>query len=332
MDTMKNRLLIALLSMILIATPMWAIDKNTSKQLSNAEKMDYSRTNRYWGPNTFYCYAPGKVINKMADNSLSHMRDLTGISREDTYTELKKQGFTEIPRTKKTTWYKNYKGMKETYFLAPDKSYILRPTYEDLYMSPTKPNGEYMYATNYIERYVLIPKEDSEKVIEAIWQFLRELRELKVGLGTFGSNFKKANPKAYPSERVMSGSWTGFQAGTWVLANVKGKIQGFWQNNEEILRRTIAEPEFHFVANGYETDFDYALFVDLTKEGYVLNYAVICVPLHNLVPGQTWQIEYPKRVTEIKNAFKSNTDAIATYKTAPFPPTLHDLDKLLHIK
>ncbi|MCF7832285.1 MAG: hypothetical protein K9N05_01755, partial [Candidatus Marinimicrobia bacterium] len=108
--------------------------------------------------------------------------------------------------------------------------------------------------------------------------------------------------------------------------------QGFWQNNEEILRRTIGEPEFHFVANGYETNYDYALVVDLTKEGYVLNYVVICVPLHNLVPGQTWQVEYPKRVTEIKNAFKSNIDAIATYKTAPFPPTLHDLDELLHIK
>lgn len=325
---MTKKIGFSIIALLLICAPVWS--QKSGK--SNAEQMNYARTTKYWGPGTFYKYAPGKPINKMADNSLSHMRDLIGISREDCYTELAKQGFVEVPATKKKTWYKHLKGIGSKYYYSPDKSYILEPIFEDLYMSPVKNDGQYAYATRGVVKHILIPAEDSEKVIEAIWQFLRDLNELKVGLGSFGSNFKKADANAYPMQRVMSGGWTGIRAGSWLLRNDNGKLQGHWGNNEEILRRTIGMPEFHFVTNGYETDFIYNLFVDLTKNGYVLRYDVASQTLTNLPPGTTWDMKYPELVKTYKMNIKADKDAVATYKKAPFPPVLENLDELLHIK
>ncbi|MBI9067831.1 MAG: hypothetical protein JEZ09_11105 [Salinivirgaceae bacterium] len=328
---MKKGLTLVIVALIFICAPTWAQNKKNTKQLSNAEKMAYERTNKYWGPGTYYCYAPGKPINKMADNSLSHMRDLTGISREDFYTEIAKQGFVEIPKTKKKTWYKQ-KGLRSSYFYPNDKSYILEPNFEDLYYSPVKENGEYAYAVKTVVRYELYSVQDKEKVIEAIWQFVRELKELKVVLGSFGSNYKKADPKAYPLQRVMSAGWTGFRAGTWLLRTDNGKVQGHWGDNEEILRRTLGMPEFHLVAEGIETDFGYYLMVDLTKEGYVLRYQVSAPTMNNLAPGNTWVKEYPMLKYVYKNGVDADKNAIDLYKNAPFPPVLHDLDKMLHLK
>ena len=292
--------------------------------------MGYERPNKYWGPGTFYCYAPGKPLNKMADNALSHMRDLTGISREDFYTEIAKQGFVEVPQTKKKTWYKQLKGLGEHYY-SSDKSYILEPGFEDLYMSPVKNDGKYEYASKTIVMKVLVPTKDSLKVVDAIWQFVREIKELNALLGTFGSDFKKADPKAYPMQRIGSAGWTGLRAGSWVLTNINGKLQGHWCNNEEILRRTMGMPEFHFVTEGWEPEFYYNLMVDLTEDGYVLRYQVSAQTLTNLPPGVTWKVEYPRTVLPYKNGIKADKDAVALYKKDPFPPVLEDLDKLLHI-
>lgn len=332
---MINKLIITLLLLISISTAIWAQKpKNNSKKTtlsqSNAEKMAYERTNKYWGPGTFYCYAPGKPLNKLADNALSHMRDLTGISREDFYTEIAKQGFVEVPQTKKKTWYKQLKGLGEHYY-APNKSYVLEPAFEDLYMSPVKEDGKYAYASKGVVTKVLIPLEDSLKVVEAILQFVRDVKELNAALGTFGSNFKNADPKAYPIQRIGSAGWTGIRAGTWLLRTVDGKLLGHWGNNEEILRRTMGMPEFHFVTEGVEPDFWYGLMVDLTKDGYILRYQVNAQTLTNLPPGVTWKVEYPRTVLSYNNAIKADKDAVAIYKKAPFPPVLEDLDKVLHI-
>lgn len=325
---MKLKLTIALVALLFICTPTWAQTKKTSK----AEKMGYSRSNNYWGPGTFYCYAPGKPINKMADNMLSHMRDLTGISREDFYTELTKQDFTALPQTKKKTWYKPTKSVKLEHFYSPDKSYILEPSFEDLYMSPVKKDGTYAYVTKNVVRYELIPIEDSLEVIEHIWQFLRDLRELDVVLGSFNSNYKKADPKAYPFQRAATAGWTGFRAGTWVLTTVDGKLKGIWGDNEEIIHRTIGMPEFRFVADGWETDFCYSLIINLTKEGYVLRYQVIAQTISNLAPGNTWKLEYPILEQVYNNGVTSDKKAVDLFKNAPFPPVLYDLNTLLHIK
>lgn len=334
---MKHRLILSMAALIFICAPTWAQKSKTSATkttsfLSNAEDMSYARATKYWGPGTFYLYAPGKPINKTANNALSNMRGLIGISREDCNTEIAKQSFSAVPETKKKTWYKPLKGIGGKYYYSPDKSFIIEPIFEDLYMSPVKEDGKYAYATKGVVRHVLIPTENSDEVIEHIWQFLRDIKELGLGLGTFGSNFKNADPKAYPIQRVMSGSWTGFRAGSWLLRNNGGKVEGVWGNNEEILRRTIGMPEFHFVTNGYETDFNYSLFVDLTKDGYVLRYEVVSATLSNLVPGTTWQMKYPELIKVYKMGIKANEDAIETYKKAPFPPVLEDLDKLLHLK
>lgn len=331
---MKHRSIIIIVALVFICAPAWAQKKTSTKEVSKAEEMGYSRTNKYWGPGTFYAYAPGKPINKMADNSISHMRDLTGISREDCLIELTKQGFNELDQSKKRTWYKEVKGLvaNSKYFYPADKSYILQTSFEDLYMSPVKENGEYAYATKSVTRLQLIPAEDSLKVIEAVWQYLRELKELNVVLGTFGSNFKNSDFKAYPIEIIGTGGWTGFQAGTWLLRSVDGKVQGMYENNEAILHRTIAMPEFHLGVLGHGQDFAYSLIVNLTKEGYLLRYDVIAITVSNLPPGVTWEMEYPKVVQEYKNGVKADKDNVDIFKKAPFPPVLHDLNTLLHIK
>jgi len=329
---MKHKPIIVLAALLFICTPSWGQKRRSAKQVAKAEQMPYARTTKYWGPGTFYCYAPGKPINKMADNSISHMRDLTGISRDDFFTEMIKQSFSKIPYTKKKTWYKPSKHKELHYFSSADKSYILEPDFEDLYMSPVKDNGEYEYAVKNVVRYELIPADESQKVIDAIFKFMGDLRELKVTLGTFGSNFKKADPKAYPIERVMSGGWTGICAGTWLLRSVDGKLQGIWGNNEEILGRTISKPDFHFVTDAYEPDFYYNLMVDLTKYGYVLRYQVSAVTLTNLPPGNTWEKEYPKMLQIYKNAVQAEKNTINLYKKAPFPPVIHDLKKIIHLK
>lgn len=328
---MRRTLIFSLIVLFQLSITVMAQKSKPSVLLSKAEKMGYERSNKYWGPKTFYCYSPGKVLNKMADNSISNMRDLTGISREDFRKELEKQGFEEVPKTKKKTWYKPIKGLSEHYY-SPDKTYLIEPDFEDLYMSPVKEDGQYAYATKGVVKWQLIPLKDSLKVVEAIWQFLRDARELKTLLGTFGSNFKKADHKAYPIQRVMSGGWAGIRAGTWLLRTVDGKMQGHWGNNEEIIRRTMGMPQFHFVTDAWEQDFVYSLMIDLTNNGYVLRYQVSDMTLTNLPPGVTWQKKYPELVEHYKRALKTEKGAVELYKKAPFPPSLEDMDKLLKIK
>ncbi len=300
---------------------------------SNAEKMGYARTNKYWGPGTFYLYAPGKPNNKMANNAESAIRDLTGISDVDFYAELAKEGFTEIPKKESVkTWFNDTKDKERKYYYSSDKSYVLEPSIKDMYRSPATENGKYAFASHTVIRWVLIPREDSLKVMEAIWQYLRDLNEMKVLLSTYASNFKKADPKAYPIQRAGSAGWTGLRAGTFVLKMVDGKPKGYWERNEDIVRRTIGMAEFHLVILGVEADFGYSLNVKLQKEGYVLSYIVMANNFGDLEPGNTWAKQYPIDLKNYLAGVKMDKDNVNTYKTAPLPPKLEDLNKVLHMK
>lgn len=324
---MKQKLFFSFVAIFFFCVPVWA-----QKTLSNAEKMGYSRTNKYWGPGTFYLYAPGKPNNKMADNSVSHMRDLTGISAEDFYTEIAKQGFVEVPKKEEKKWFNDTKNKNRKFYYSPDKSYILEPGIKDMFRSPATEDGKYAYASDYVSRFVLIPKADSLKVINEIWQFLRDLNEMKAILSIFGSNFKNADTKSYPIQRASSSGWTGMRAGSYVLVVQDGKSIIKWENNETIIRRTIGKPEFELHVLGQETDFVYSLVVRLQKEGYVLIYNVLACNFGDLEPGNNWTKEYPNKVKEYNLGVKKDKDNVDIYKKAPFPPVLEDLNKLLHIK
>jgi hypothetical protein len=229
---MKQKIILPFLVLVLICTSALAQKAKTVAKkpttstgaLSTAEKMGYVRTNKYWGPGTFYLYAPGKSNNKMANTPESAMRDLTGLMDEDFYKELEKQGFVEVPKKEALkTWFNNSKNKDKKYYYSPDKSYILEPAIKDMWRSPKMESGKLAFVTHSMTRWILIPKEDSLKVEEAIWQYLRDLREMKVLLSTFGSNFKKADPKAFPIQRVGTAGWNGLRAGSWALTMEGGK-------------------------------------------------------------------------------------------------------------
>lgn len=333
---MKCKSLLILAVLVFICTPIWAQKKKNNTKAatqSNAEKMGYARTNKYWGPGTYYLYAPGKPNNKMANNTESAMRDLIGISDTDLYTEIAKQGFVEIPKKESVkTWFNRTKNKERSYYYSSDKSYVLETSVKDMYKSPTMENGKYAYASHAVSRLILIPKQDSLKVIEAAWQFLRDLKEMNVLLSSFGSNFKKADPKAFPIQRTGTAGWTGLRAGSWSLTTVDGKLQGHWEANEDILRRTIAMPELEVSITGVEVDFFYTLIIKLEKEGYVLNYSVGTILLGELEPSNSWVKEYLSQQKEYNMGVKADKDNVEVYRKAPFPPVLKDLNTLLHIK
>jgi len=323
---MTRKIFFSLIVLISISASTCAQSK------SNAEKMGYARTSKYWGPGTFYCYAPGKPNNAMANNKESAMRDLTGISADDFYKEIAKQGFVEVPKKDVEKWFNENNSKDRKFYYAPDKSYILIPGIQGLSRSPATENGSGTLVSSSVSRTMLIPAQDSLKVIEAIWQYLRDLNEMKVIMSSFGSTFKKANPKAYPIEQAGASGWTSLRAGSFVLRTVDGKVTGNWESVEDIVRRTIGKPEFVLKILAMETDFGYTLFVKLQKEGYVLNYEVKANNFGDLEPGNNWQKEYPKNVEEYKTGVKMDKDAVNIYKKAPTPPVLQDLNKLLHIK
>lgn len=333
---MKSKLLFFLPVLIFICTPIWAQKSKTktpTSTKSNAEKMGYARTNKYWGPGTYYLYAPGKPNKKMVNNSESAMRDLIGISDADLYTEIAKQGFVEIPKKESVkTWFNRTKNKERNYYYSSDKSYILQTSVKDMHNSPRMENGEYASASHAVNRWVLIPKKDSLKVMDATWQFLRDLKEMDVLLTNFVSNFKKADPKAFPIQRAGTAGWTGLRAGSWALTMVDGKPQGHWEASEDIIRRTIGMPEFELKILSLEVDFYYILHVKLEKEGYVLNYSVGTVLFGELEPSDSWAKEYPRQQKEYNGGVKTDKDNVEVYKKAPFPPVLEDLNKLLHIK
>jgi hypothetical protein len=154
---------------------------------------------------------------------------------------------------------------------------------------------------------------------------------MKLTLGTFGSTFKKAKTKVYPIEVAGSAGWSGLRAGSFVLRMVDGKTVGTWERTEDIMRRTIGNPEFELIALGSEADFGYSMRVRLQKEGYVLSYDVIAITLSTLEPGANWQDEHKRRVLEDKNGIAMYQQAIDLYKKAPSPPVLEDLNHALHI-
>lgn len=321
--------------LICICASAWAQKKKstaskTTTTLSKAEKMGYARTNKYWGPGTYYCYAPGKPNNKMAVNAETDMRDLTGISTNDFYNEVAKQGFIEVPKKETKAWFKGSKSNDVKFYYSPDKSYILQPGICEMYNSPKTETGQPALAISNVIRYVLIPEKDSTKVIDAIWQYLRDLKETDVILSTFSSDFKKAELKVYPIQRAGSSGWTGMRAGSFVLKMVDGKPKGYWENNETIIHRTIGMPQFKLVVLGMETDFVYMLQVKLQKEGYVLSYSVGAITIGNLEPSNTWIKEYPHDIEVYQTGLKGDKAAVDLYKKSPLPPVLLSMDKLLH--
>ena len=297
---------------------------------SNAEKMGYARTNEYWGPGTYYNFAPGVTHMKMVNNAESAMRDLTGISREDCLTELAKQGFTEVPSKEVQKWFDPTRSKDIKYFYAPDKSYILFPSFKELDKS-AKP-GFMPYAAVDMVRYILIPKEDSLKVMEMAWQYLRDIYNMKLLLTSFGSTFKKADFKAYPIEKAGSTGWNSMRAGSFVLRMVDGKPIMNWDSNENIVRRTIGKPDFQLLIMAMEIDFNYMLQVKLQKEGYVLRYEVVALTLKTLEPGANWVDEHKRLTMGFTGGETMDKQAVENYKKAPFPPVLEDINYLLHIQ
>jgi hypothetical protein len=332
---MNRFLLFSLITLLSVSTSVLAQKKKSKTkkvtvEQSIAEKMGYARTNKYWGPGTYYAFAPGAVNNKMAVNHETAMRDLTGISREDCITELGKQGFVAVPPKEIEKWYGKPKDKSNVYYYSPDKSYILFPQYQDMEKSA---QPDYMpYAVKSISRFVLLPKQDSAKVIEMAWQYMRDLHDMKVILASFGSTFKKADPKAYPSEVAGSTGWTSMRAGTFLLRMIDKKPVGTWTRNEDIVRRTIGNNEYELNIMGSEIDFAYRMHVMLQKEGYVIRYDIIALTMATLEPGANWQDEHKKNTEAYKMGEKADKDAVALYKKAPLPPVLEDLNKLLHIK
>ena len=292
--------------------------------------MGYARTNKYWGPGTYYCFAPGVPIAKMVNTQESAMRDLTGLSREDCYKELTKQGFVAVPPKEVEKWFNENKSKDKEFFYSPDKSYILTPQFCDMYHS--QKDGYMPYATNGASRFVLVPKKDSLKVIEMAWQFLRDIHSMKAIMASFGSTFKKADPKAYPIQKAGASGWASMRAGSFVLKMVDGKAKGYYERNEDIVRRTIGNPEFELRILGAETDFGYDMHVMLKKEGYVIIYTVVAITINNLEPGDNWKSRHKIIVDEFNMGLKGEKTAVDAYKKAPMPPVLEDLDKLLHIK
>ena len=334
---MKQKLIISFALLICISITSLAQkpkSKTTASKaagaLSNADKMGYARTNQYWGPGTYYCFAPGAPNNRYANTPESAMRDLTGISREDVNTELAKQGFVEVPKKEMKKWFNENNSKDKKLYYSADKSYILDPQIKDMYNSAK--NGYTPYASSSMTRYVLIPTQDSTKVLDAIWKYLRDLNDMKVILSSFGSTFKKADPKSYPIQRAGSSGWASMRAGTFVLKMVDGKPKGYWESNEDIVRRTIGKPEFKLEILGMETDFWYGMKVNLTKEGYVLYYNVVAGTMADLEPGSNWTTEHKSLVAQYTGGVKMDKEAVDIYKKAPLPPVLMDMDKLLHRK
>lgn len=336
-----NKLTLSFLVLIFISTSVLAqkpkpksktttTTKTVVKELSKAEKMGYARTNKYWGPGTYYCFAPGVPNAKMVNTQESAMRDLTGISREDCYTELSKQGFVAVPPKEVQKWFNETKSKDNNYFYSTDKSYILRVAFNDMFNSQYK--GDMPFSTDYIERYVLVPKQDSLKVIDMAWQYLRDLYNMKILMASFNSTYKNCDPKSYPIQQTGSTGWNSMRAGSYVLRNIGGKVTINWDRNEEIVRRTIGKPEFKLIITGMETDFGYTMNVKLQKEGYVVTYMVGATTLSNLEPGTNWIDKHKENVVEYNGSMKMDKEAIELYKKAPFPPVLEDINKLLKIK
>jgi hypothetical protein len=335
---MKRNLILSIVVLIFICVSTWAqkpkapAKKPSTPQsaMTSSEKMGYARTNKYWGPGTYYCFAPGTPQNKMANNQETAIRDLTGISREDCFTELAKQGYTEVPPKEVQRWFNENKSKDKKFYYSPDKSYILQPQIVDMEKSATK--DFIPYASESMMRYVLLPKQDSLKMLEMVWQYMRDLYEMKPVLVSFGTTFKKADPKAYPIEQVGSSGWNSLRAGTFVLKVVDGKPKGFWDHTENIIRRTMGKPEFDLRVLAMETDFTYSLRVNLQKEGYVLQYYTIATCMLTLEPGSNWVAEHKMRTASYVGSQKMEKDAIELYKKAPLPPVLEDLNKLLHAR
>jgi len=298
--------------------------------LSVAEKMPYARTNKHWGPGTYYSFAPGKPNVKMEVNGITAMRDLTGISREDCLAEITKQGYTGIPPKEVPKWFYSSKSKEVCFYYSPDKSSILYPGFLDMYNS--KFTNPMPFATERSVDQQLLPITDSVKVLDMAWQYMRDLYDLKIQM-TFSSNFKKFNPKAWPTEMTGTNGWNGFRAGTAsALRMVDGKPRIDYTRNEAIIRRTIGKPEFRWMIMGYETDFGYSMEVNLKKEGYVITYTVISKTMSNLEPGSNWVAKHKDDVKEMQLGEKGDKDIIEIYKKAPMPPKMEDLNMLLHTR
>ena len=305
--------------------------KKVDAQLSKAEKMGYARTNKYWGPATFYSFAPGKPNNKMANTKESAMRDLTGLTSDDFHTEITKQGFVAVPPSEVKRWFNDNNSKNKKFYYAPDKSYILFPSIKTMDRSSSMPDGSKALASSSMTRYVLIPKQDSLRVLDSICQYLRDLNQMKVMLTYYSSKFKRSQSEVYPFEQAEASNWTSFRAGSWVQKMVDGKPKNYWERHEDIVRRTMGKPDFDLWIHGEELEFVYGMHVMLQKEGYILSYQLVALTLGDLEPGSNWRKEHQFLEAHYNAILKIDKQALDQYK-GKLPPNIESLDKLLHLK
>jgi len=332
---MKHNLVFLFVVLFCTYTSSWAqkpkttpVKKAPAQALTRAQKMGYVRTNKYWGPGTYYCFAPGTPVNKTIANTETAFRDFTGLSRDDFFAEIADQGYTAVPPKEVQRWFNETNSKEMKFYYSPDKSFILSAVIRDMYMSNTV--GSRSFGVGSIVRYILIPKQDSLKVLDLTWEYMRELYEMKTCLQKYSSTFKKAKTKVYPIEQAAISGWTSMRAGTYVLRMVDGKPKGAYMRNEDIVRRTMGNTDFKLEIQGVEIDFGYSLIVKLQKEGYVLRYDSGSGPMGTLEGGENWIDEHKLGVAAYTGGLKMDADAVGIYKKAPLPPVLEDIKKLLH--
>lgn len=305
---MKHKLiLIAFIALTCISSVTVYAQKSPSakpvakpeKCTTNFNKLIHERVKPpYWGPGTYFAFAPGKSEVCKFDNDFSTLLDMLGNETKYFYQRIVELGHKPVtsPKAVEKRFQKRVKNTN-CYFMfngAPDTLLYIGES-ENIYEN----NQEAM--VNLAVKIWYIPLDKKEEVVKTIWRYLNIAHQMNQKTsGIYVSLMQsaaKVDIKATYPQGFGTGSWKGI-----CMPYMKTVFpEGFGKpgyngpgpnyelyNYQDILRANLTAKGFYTELELQEADFLYQLNISLQKEGYLCELNARGKLMDCLPPGNTW--------------------------------------------
>lgn len=269
------------------------------KCTTNFNKQVHERANPpYWGPGTYFAYAPGKSVVCKFDNDFSVLLDMLGHETEYFYSRMPDLGHKRVINHKtvdkrfqklvrKTDCYFMYNGAPDTLIYIGESQNVWANNQKSM--------------VNMASKIWYIPIQNKEEVVKTVWRYLNLGYEIHnstsgfyVGLTQSVTSLKMNTP--YP-EGFGTGGWKGICTPHRKMVFPEGfEKPGYSRpdphfelfNYQDIMRANLLKKGFYSALEFHEADFQYALNISLEKDGFKCELTVHGKLMDCLPSGASW--------------------------------------------
>lgn len=257
--------------------------------------------NKDYGPNTYYCYAPGNVPKTQYKCIHTEIRDWVGHKPDVVKQLAAKRGLKPVDGKTIKKMFKNTRLPNSglMYQISDDKwIWFYIKGLQNCGPKAWGSNEEYILGVSFIE---LVPQQ-TEAVLDRLYRFWNDGVRFADHASVNQLNFKTR--ATVPSDKNPNhfsiGDVLNPQKGFYTLSfEAAGKPIYLWHKYEKVVGENLKKPGFDAMGSiGFDdlfTAFNYTLDVVKAGNNLYFSYSVNSHFLQDIEPGRTWQKEMAER-------------------------------------